>query len=706
MHGSAEFLNSLALVLCVAAVTTVAFQRLGQPIVLGYLLAGMMVGGHTPLPVVADAPTVHTLSELGVILLMFSLGLDFSIRRLLRAGPTATLVAVVETSLMFGLGSIAGAFLGWQGLARLHAGAMVAISSTTIVLKAFAERHMPRRQRERVFGILVGEDLIAIALIAVLTTFATGAGASAMTVTTIVGRLGGFLVAVIGVGMLIVPRAMRAIARLHRPETTLVTSIGLCFALALVADAVGYSFALGAFLAGALVGESGVEAEVARLISPVRDMFAAVFFVSVGMLIDPTLIGRHAGAVLLFLAVVVFGKIATVSMAAFLTGDGIRPAIQTGMSLAQIGEFSFILVGVGAAHGVIPDALYSIAVAVSAATALLTPWLIRASERTAAVVDRRLPNAIQTFAALYGSWIEQLRSASSAPGAWGQVRRRLLPLALDAIVLALVIIGATVERELITAWLQRHLPLSARMANALVAIGAGVIALPFVIGLLRSTRALAFAVGTTALPISSGSQLDLADAPRRALAVALQLAALLVICSPLVAVMQPFISPYAGAAALSGVIAVLGAVLWRRAANLQAHARAAAQMIVEVLAKQSAIGAAAGGDALAPVQELLPGLGTPMAVRLGSGDHGVGKTLSDLNLRGLTGATVLAISRNNASVLVPRGNEVLRAGDMLALAGPHEAIASARELLSRGPRDAGEPESGLRASDGRERLAE
>ncbi len=695
MHGGELFLGTLALVLCVAALTTVAFQRLGQPVVLGYLLAGMLVGAHSPLPLSADASTVRTLSELGIILVMFSLGLDFSLRRLLRRAAPA-IVAVIETSIMFGLGSMAAALLGWSGLARLTAGAMVAISSTTIVAKAFGERHVPKPRRELAFGILIGEDLIAIAALAVLTAAASGAGASAAKITAVVWRLGGFLIVVIGLGMLFVPRLVRAVVRLQRPETTVVASVGLCFALALLAHAAGYSVALGAFLAGALIGESGVERHVEQLIRPLRDLFAAVFFVSVGMLIEPGLIAQHAGAVALFLAVVLIGKVASVGVAAFLTGHGIRPAIEAGMSLAQIGEFSFILVGVGITQGVVPEAAYPIAVAVCAATTLLTPWLIAASDETAAFIDRHLPKAMQTFAALHGSWIEQLRAAPRGSGAWAAVRRRLAPLALDAAVLAALAISLALEGRGIAAWLAAAAALSPRTAQALVGLGGALVALPFLVGLLRSTHALGIAIGSAALPQPPDQRVDLADAPRRALAVALQLTLLLLIGAPLVAITQPFISPYLGAAALLLVLTGLGVSLWRRATNLQAHAKAAAQLIVEVLAKQ-ARGAPANADTLAPMRDLLPGLGTPIAVRLTATSHGVGKTLSALNLRGLTGATVLAIVRGADGVLVPSGKDVLRAGDLLALAGPHAAIEAAYDLLLGDPRQSA---PGAQATDG------
>src|SRR6266550_2251939 len=402
MQDAHAFLTSLTVVLAVAAVTTVVFQRLRQPVVLGYIIAGLIVGPHVPIPLVADPNVVQTLSELGVILLMFSLGLEFSLRKLMAVGPTAGLTALLQSSLMVWLGFTIGRLFGWTTLESLFAGAVIAISSTTIIAKAFEEQGIRGKLRELVVGVLIVEDLIAVLLMAVLTAIASGSGLAAGPLAATIGRLAAFLVGLVGIGLLLVPRAIRAISRLHRRETTLVASIGICFTIALLAQAFGYSVALGAFLAGSLVAESGEEKQIERLVEPVRDIFGAVFFVSVGMLIDPALVARHWPAVVVLTAAVVIGKVVGVSLGAFLTGSGMRTSVQAGLSLAQIGEFSFIIAGLGLALHATREFLYPVAVAVSALTTLLTPWMIRASEPIAAWVDRKLPRPLQTFAALYG----------------------------------------------------------------------------------------------------------------------------------------------------------------------------------------------------------------------------------------------------------------------------------------------------------------
>jgi CPA2 family monovalent cation:H+ antiporter-2 len=406
-----ELLREITLVLCVAAARTVLFQRLRQPVVLGYLLAGLIVGPHVPIPLVAHQDTIRILSELGVILLMFSLGLEFSMRRLVEVAPTAGVVALVQTSFMVWLGFIAGRAFGWTVRESVFAGAIVAISSTTIIAKAFEEQKIGGKLRELVVSVLIVEDLIAILLLAVLTALSAGDTPSARTILASGSRLAAFLAGFVAIGMLVVPRMIRAVCRLRRPETLLVSSVGLCFAAALLAERFGYSVALGAFIAGSLVAESGEEKEVEHLILPVRDVFGAIFFVSVGMMFDPAVVVHNWAAVLVFTALVIAGKLLGVSVGAFLTGHGTRMSVQAGMSLAQIGEFSFIIAGVGLSLGATRELLYPIAVAVSAITTLTTPWLIRSAGRVAMLVDRKLPRPLQTFAALYGTWIERMRSA-------------------------------------------------------------------------------------------------------------------------------------------------------------------------------------------------------------------------------------------------------------------------------------------------------
>jgi CPA2 family monovalent cation:H+ antiporter-2 len=688
-----DFLSALAVVLGVAAVTTVLFHRLRQPVVLGYMLAGLIVGPHLPIPLVADPEIVHTLSEIGIIFLMFSLGLEFSFRKLVKVGPTAGVTAIGECSLMFWLGFAVGRAFGWPAFDSLFAGAILSISSTTIVARAFDEQRVTGKLRERVVGVLIAEDLIAILLMATLTAIATGRGVSLATLAATSGRLLAFLVALVVGGLLVVPRVMRAVVALRRPETTLVASVGVCFCVALLAQGFGYSVALGAFIAGSLVAESGEERTIEPLIQPVRDLFAAIFFVSVGMMLDPLVLVRDWLPILVLTVVVVAGKFVGVSTGAFLTGSGTRTAVQAGMSLAQIGEFSFIIAGLGVALDPRRGYLYAIAVAVSALTTLFTPWLIRASGPVASWVDRKLPAPLQTFAALYASWLERLRSSSSGSGGSGReasaVRRLGRMLALDAAILASLVVGTVFALPPAASLLAAKLGVSSRAAAALVLVGVVVLALPFALGVIRVSQKLGLRLAEAALPITNRHELDLAAAPRRALVVALQLASVLLVGAPLVAVTQPFLPGWWGAGLLLVILLFLALAFWRKAADLHGHVQAGAQVIVEALAAQSKsnVGAHAtrsleANDPLDRLKGLWASFGAPRAITLEPASPAVGRTLAELDVRALTGAVVLAITRPDEAVLVPAANERLREGDILAVAGTTEAVHDAAVLLT------------------------
>jgi CPA2 family monovalent cation:H+ antiporter-2 len=677
-HHANVFLTSLAVVLCVAAVTTVLFQRMRQPVVLGYILAGLIVGPHVPVPLVADSETIHGLSELGVILLLFTIGLEFTFGKLLRVGASAGIIAVVEISVMIILGDLTGRLFGWTARESLFAGAMVAISSTTIIAKAFSELRIGGRLRELVLSVLIVEDLIAILLLAALTTVSAGT-LSAPQLGMAAARLGLFLAVVVGAGLIVVPRVVRGILRLDRPETTAVSCIGICFALSLLAQQFGYSVALGAFIAGSLVAESGEGARIEHLLEPVRDLFAAVFFVSVGMLIDPALVRANWLPILVLSAVVIVGRIIGVSIPAFLTGAGVRTSVAASMSLAQIGEFSFIIAALGVSTGAVRDFLYPVAVSVSALTTLTTPWMIRVSGRVAAWADRKLPHALQTFVALYGSWIDGLRAQGPRrTRAQGLVRLLLLDAAL---LTAVVVLSARFFPDAVT-WLRARTGLGTAAAEVVAMGAATALAAPFLIGIVRLVGALAIALAAQALPAGVPGKVDLAAAPRRALIVALQLAAAVALGLPLFAVARAFLPLAPTLALFAAALIFLAVRLWHSVTELQGHVRAGAQVL------RSAFSHVRGGptpgvpDPEMEIGKVLPGLGSPTRFTLSNGSPAVGRTLASLNLRGATGATVLAIARGGEGVLVPTGHEELRADDVLALAGTREAVEAARELLS------------------------
>ena len=682
MHEPHDLLRNLALVLAVAAVTTVVFQRLRQPVVFGYMLAGLVIGPHVPIPLVADPGIVRTLSELGVILLMFSLGLEFSPRRLSQVGGRVVVIAALETSLMFWLGYETARLMKWPVIASLFTGAAVAISSTTIIVKAFADQRARGRFTDLVIGILIVEDLIAIVLIAFLTSASSGQGGAPLLALTIV-RLVAVLLALMVVGLWIVPRLVRFVARLERNEILLVVAIGICFSTAVLAHSIGYSVALGAFIAGSLISESGEVQRVGRLVEPIRDMFAAIFFVSVGMTIEPAMVKGHWPVMLGLALLVIAGKFGAVSLATFLTGAGTQTAVRSGMSMAQVGEFSFIMAGLGLTIGAVQASFYAIVVVVSAVTTLTTPWLIRFADPAAAWIDRHLPRSLQTFAALYGTWFETLRTGTEGPGDAALLNRALRGLAIDAFVVGAFCIGAAVASDSLSEWIEAYTGIVRFGSRAVVVAGAVLLSLPFMRGIVRTGRVLGQILARRAFPDPEPGTLDRAAAPRRALVVVTQLTTMVVVGAPMVAITQPFLPPVTGVLLLLVIPLAVGIALWRTASDLQGHVKAAAEAIVSAIGRRSAQDDASEAErALQRAYHLVPGLGDPVPVRIDESSPVAGMTLADLGLRGRTGATIIAISRGADVVLVPDGHEVLKPGDVVALAGTREAIEAAKELLA------------------------
>lgn len=686
MEHPQEFLKNLAVVLCVAAVTTIVFQKLKQPVVLGYLLAGLIIGPHIPIPLVADPETIHTLSELGVILLMFYLGIEFDLAKLFKTTSTAGIITLIQCSFMIWAGFITGQAFGWGSTESFFLGALISISSTTIILKAFEEKGVGGKLSDIVISILIFEDLVAILLLAVLTTLSTGSQPSASDLLTTAAKLAGFLGGVMLIGGMLIPPLMRSVVKLNRSETTLITCIGICFAVALLALKLGYSTALGAFLAGSLISRAKVEKEVAPLILPVRDMFAAIFFVAIGMTIDPATIAYYWQEICIITVVVVLGKIASVALGGFLTGQGTKLAVQSGMSLAQIGEFSFIIASLAAPLGPTGNSLLPLAVAVSAITTLLTPWMIQGSDRAAAWVDAKLPKPIQTFSCLYTSWLERVRQEPTTPTTGNRIRRWVQFLVVDVLALCGVIIFFSLYMPKWNGFFHEKLGLSLTTAKVLAMLSTVVIAAPFVLGILRCAKSLGFALALRALPdTNNGTRVDLAAAPRKSFIVTLQLGLLLLVSIPLLAVTAPFVPVLPGPLLVFLFFTLMALIFWRRALSLQGHVRAGAQILVEALSSKKRDEARKSDEeAIAMVETLLPGMGTLYPVRIESRSYGAGKSLGELNLRGLTGSSVLAIARGNSNVLIPQGRDVLQSGDVLALTGTTEANESAKRMLQEG----------------------
>lgn len=388
-----HLITDLGFILMIAALATLLFKKLGQPQVLGYLIAGFLVGPHVPfMPTVSDTANITLWSEIGVIFLLFSLGLEFSFKKLFKVGGSAGFTAVFEVIFMMGLGYSFGRIMGWNNIDSLFFGGILSVSSTTIIVRAFEELGLKGQKfTDFVFGILVVEDIVAILLLVLLGAMAASGSFSGADLAMSGLRLTFFMALWFVVGIFLIPIFLRKIRPLLEDESLLLVAIGLCFLMVMIATKVGFSPALGAFVMGSLLAETPEGHHMEEVLKPVKNLFAAIFFVSVGMMIDPKILVGQWQLVILVTLLTILGKFVSTFLGAILSGQTRKKSFQAGMSLAQIGEFSFIIASLGVTLKVTSDFLYPLAIAVSVVTTFTTPYMIKSTNLVYEFVERKLP---------------------------------------------------------------------------------------------------------------------------------------------------------------------------------------------------------------------------------------------------------------------------------------------------------------------------
>ncbi len=490
MHAI-SFIQDLAVIMLIAGVVTILFHRFKQPVVLGYIVAGFLIGPHTPpVGLIHDEDTIKTLAELGVIFLMFCLGLEFSLRKLFKVGATAFIAAFLEIGLMIWIGYEIGQYFGWNNMDSLFLGAILAISSTTIIIKALGDLKMKNeRFAQLIFGVLIVEDILGIGIIALLSGIAVSGNVETGQVFATVGKLTLFMIVALVVGILLVPRILAYVARFESSEMLLVTVLGLCFGFCLLVVKLEYSMVLGAFLIGAIMAESRQLAQIGRLVEPIRDMFSAIFFVAIGLMIEPQILLDYAWPIAVITCAVVIGKIFTCSLGAIVAGNDGRTSLRVGMGLSQIGEFSFIIAALGISLQVTSDFLYPVAVAVSAITTLLTPYLIRAADPLSGKLAQVMPTRVSRVFALYGDWLRSIQPQGQSAVLAGMIRKILMQVGVNlAIVVAIFLGGAYFAGPLATylaPWVSQD-----DLQKALIWGAALLLTLPFLIAAYRKLKAL------------------------------------------------------------------------------------------------------------------------------------------------------------------------------------------------------------------------
>ena len=388
-----ELVQDLALILVVAGFVTLIFKKLKQPLVLGYIVAGFLVSPHMSYTMsVVDKDDIQTWADIGVIFLLFSLGLDFSIKKILKMGASPIIAACTIIFSMMVLGIIVGHSFGWKEMDCIFLGGMVAMSSTTIIYKAFSDMGLTQQGfASTVMSVLILEDILAIVMMVMLSTVASGNSPDGVQLLGSIMKIGFFLVLWFVVGLFAIPLFLRSVRKILNSETLLIVSLGFCCLMAVISTQVGFSAAFGAFVMGSILAETVEADKIIRLVDPVKNLFGAIFFVSVGMLVKPDVIVQYAIPILLLVITILVGQALFGTLGYLLGGQTLKNAMRCGFSMAQVGEFAFIIATLGKSLGVISEFLYPVVVAVSVITTFLTPYMIRAAEPCYNILIKHLP---------------------------------------------------------------------------------------------------------------------------------------------------------------------------------------------------------------------------------------------------------------------------------------------------------------------------
>ncbi len=438
MQHLPTLISDLALILISASIISILFKRLKQPVVLGYIVAGLIAGPYVKfIPTVTDTANVRTWADIGIIFLLFALGLDFSFKKLIHVGVTAIIATTTIVISMMSLGYVTGISLGWSHMNSLFLGGMLCMSSTMIIIKVFDDMGL-RNQRFSgiVLGILIVEDLFAVVLMVLLSTLAVSKHFEGTEMLTSIFKLLAFLLFWFVTGIFLIPTFLKKAKRFLNDETLLVVSLGLCLCMVMLATKAGFSSALGAFVMGSILAETMDAERIEHLVQPVKNLFGAIFFVSVGIMIDIPVLGNYILPIIVISSVVIIGQIIFGTTGLLFAGQPLKVAMQSGFSLAQIGEFSFIIAGLGLSLNVISDFLYPIIVSVSVVTIFITPYLIKLSEPAYRLVEKKMPS----------SWHKLMNKTASAarPVNLGSTWKKLLNAIAKMVVIYLIFTITTI----------------------------------------------------------------------------------------------------------------------------------------------------------------------------------------------------------------------------------------------------------------------
>ena len=667
MSEELNLVRDLAIILVSAGVFTIISKALKQPLILGYIIAGFLIGPHISwFPGIQSEETVHQWSEIGIIFLMFGLGLEFSFKKLLKVGSSALVTAGSKFLGVFVLGFVAGQAMDWTTMESIFLGGLLSMSSTMVVLKSYDDMRLKDKPwAGMVFGTLVVEDLIAILLMVLLSTMAVSNRFAGGEMLRGLAKLAFFLILWFLVGIYVIPTVLKRARKYLSDEILLIVSIGLCFGMVALAEAVGFSSALGAFVMGSILAETIESEHIEHLVSPIKDLFGAVFFISVGMMVAPAVIAEHWLTILIITLIVMLSHILFAGAGILMTGGGLQNAVNTGFSLAQLGEFGFIIAGVGVSLGVMRDFIYPVIIAVSVITTFTTPYMIKLAGPAYGGLLRVLPD----------KWIARLdapeqntRSSAAEHSEWKKLLQAyFLRVVLYSVILIAIMIGSKQFLEpaatrLFPAW-------SPFLHNLVVVVVTLLVMSPFLYGL---------AISSGSINASAAKLLKEKNSNKWPIAGLVLARTFLAISMVLSVVASHF--KLAGWAIILIILAGAAFIILARR-TMHRYSALEQRFLSNLNEKEEA--ARRRRPVTTSVQNKMAGYDVHLELLDVSPDSVfAGKALKEIPFRAETGANIIKIERGSQSITIPSGDVPVFPHDRLLAVGTTVQIDRLRTMLS------------------------
>ncbi|MBQ7854335.1 MAG: cation:proton antiporter [Muribaculaceae bacterium] len=641
-----SLITDLAFILILGAIVTILFKWIKQPVVLGYIVAGFLASPHFEyLPSVNTEENIEFWAQIGIVVLLFSLGLEFSFKKLMNVGGSAVVTALIIVIGMMSGGFAIGHLLGFSHINSLFLGGMLSMSSTTIIIKAFTDMNLRAKKfASMVFAVLIVEDLFAVLMMVILSSIAVNNSVEGGEMLYSVGKLAFFLIIWFLVGVFMLPSLFNATRRFLNSETLLVVAMGLCLGMAVFSVYCGFSLALGAFVMGSILAGTSYAERIEHVVTPVKDLFGAVFFISVGMMVQPQVIFDYWSPILILSATVIIGMIIFGTFGMLVTGQTLKVAMQSGFSLTQIGEFAFIIASLGMSLGVLDNTIYPIVVAVSVITTFTTPYFIKMAEPAYNAVERILPKRLNFLINRYST---QASSESENNSLWSSlIHRYLWRVLLYSIILIAIIV---VSQQFIQPWLYKHMNQWHRLIGSAITLAAMA---PFLLAL--------------SVPVSKKVELKRLREAHARIDVPLIVMSLFRIIIASAFVVYVLATIYGVAIGISVGITVFVLLLIVFSKRVGKRLNNLESKFLDNLNERELRRSGKNNNLVSDLHLAY--------MQVGHGCEFVGQRLMDSNLRKRYGVNIASIQRGTSTIPVPKGDTRIFPGDILGVIGNDEQL--------------------------------